>query len=302
MKYYVCLRDDDINYSTQVKELKTAYEEYWGQIPITLAAIPFLHNSWIKMESFNYESSDRDRAVCLKLVREWELTASADELASYHRYQCIGENSELLSHLRNLQQNKKIEIAQHGIHHRYYENGKPELISSQIGFYDIRDAKEYLEKVFKTDIQVFIPPSNAISYQQAMNVQNLNMYLMTCSAIHYHNKAEKARLYLHNPLDILTSIPRILRTGDSPWIKKHGIPIFNSLTFGKSSNYEEYRNKVINQLEEKGAVCLATHYVNLLSSTKYRRQYLDLIETLTAKFIDLEFVTATEYCERFLNH
>lgn len=302
MKYYVCLRDDDLNYNTQVKDLTSAYEEYWGQVPITLAAIPFMHNSWIKMESFHDKSLNRNRAMCLKLVREWETMASANELALYHCNQCIGENKELISHLLHLQQQKKIEIAQHGVHHRYYEDGKAELISSQIGFYDIRDAKEYLEKVFATDIQVFIPPSNAINYKQAMNVQTLNMHLMTCSAICYHSKVEKACLYLHNPLDILTGISRTFKTGDNPWMKKHGIPIFNSLTFGESSNYTQYRNRVIKQLEEKGAVCLATHYVNLLSNMEYRRQYLNLIEILTAKFVNLEFVTATEYCERCLNH
>ena len=124
---YICLRDDDTNFFTTVEELRVAYGQYWGKVPVTLATIPFAHGSEKKI--FDVEIPYEKK---FENLRQWELNASADELSEYHKVHPIGDNRGLVVELKTLTEKGMIEIAQHGVLHRYTEFGA-ELLGDRKG-------------------------------------------------------------------------------------------------------------------------------------------------------------------------
>ena len=48
-KMLVNIRDDDTNYYTSPDDLKQAYGEFLGKIPITIAVIPFVSEFYFRM-------------------------------------------------------------------------------------------------------------------------------------------------------------------------------------------------------------------------------------------------------------
>ena len=67
MEKIICLRDDDTNYYTTLEELESGYGEFWGNLPITLATIPFVHGSERKILDF-----ERDGKNKYQSLRKWE--------------------------------------------------------------------------------------------------------------------------------------------------------------------------------------------------------------------------------------
>lgn len=287
MKKYVCLRDDDTNYFTTPEELKFDYGEFWGEIPITLATIPFSHGSDRKILDYN---SVPDK---FHLLRDWEIDATADELSSYHKVYPIGDNINLVATLKELIGRGKIEIAQHGVFHKYNENG-PEMIFSKTSYFGVRDGKEYLEKVFNTRIHTFIPPSNTIDPICLSYIKQLKMHLFCSGSIYYENAVSRLKSYISDPVSIIDKLTEMREKRNNPVRRRLGQYMFGSITYDAFKSQSDIFDLLKKSLNEFGFVALGTHYRTLSRDSKYRCSYLDLLRKLSS-LDSVEFVTANDY-------
>lgn len=295
MKKMICLRDDDTNFHTQYQELKDGYGEFWGVLPVTLATVPFAHGSERKI--IELENPPQKK---FENLRAWELEASASELAEYHKVYPVGENVELVNELKKLITENKIEIAQHGIFHKYNEYGA-EMYADNVGLESIRAGMEYLNKVFDTKVKVFIPPSNTIDTKCARYINNLGMSLLTCGSINYRTSKEMFFEVCKYPIDVLKTAKNYVCKEHPPVRKRKGIELIAAITFKKNDTAELFYEKVKNYLDSSNAIVITTHYRLLgeLDDEKktYRNNWQKLL-TMLSNFSDVEFVTASQYIEK----
>lgn len=284
MNKYICLRDDDTNYFTNVQELEEGYEELWGKVPITLATIPFVHGSEKRIMDFDLDKGKYKR------LREWELSADYSELSLYNRLFPVGDNHELVYELKRMADQGLIEIAQHGVTHRYNERGA-EMFYDNVSFYELRSANEYLEKTFDSRVQIFIPPSNTIDYKSAENIRKLDMRIMSSGTIKLAGFAEKMKLSIQYPYSI---IDKIRRKECDQLIKRRGKNIYiSSFTLGINTEEQDFMSKVEKIINELGFVAIGTHY-RLLQEQSYREKYIRIVNHLS-KLESVEFLCATDY-------
>ncbi len=292
---YICLRDDDTSFLTAPEQLQVCYGEFWGVLPVTLATIPFLHGSSGKINEFGYEVPNPIKQV---KMREWQKNASFEELRSFHSFSPVGENNELVSYLKPLIKAEKVEIAQHGVFHRYNEQGA-EMQKSQMSFEWVRDGKEYLEKVFDIKVSTFIPPANTIDKHCLDYLKKLELHLFTSGVLTTHSKAELYCSYLTDPKWLVEKIKSKLSKKQRPIQCRFGNYLFNSITYDAFKSQEQIYNSLLRSLESTGFAALGTHYEVLLDFPEYRKNYHDLLRKLAA-LEDVQFVTAKKYYELLL--
>lgn len=285
MKKYICLRDDDTNFFTTVDELREGYGKIWGKHPITLATVPFAHGSERKIMDYDLEKNK------FQLLREWEIQATAEELTEYHKAHPIGDNKELVAELRRQIAAGKIEIAQHGVFHRFNERGA-ELYGDEMAFGALRDGKEYLEKVFQTQIKTFIAPANTIDRCCARYVKDLGLHLF-CGAIRFKNGWDKLLSIVEDPLSGKEKFIQTVQKKHKPLLRRCGQYMFGSVTYNVFDDYEDVKKQVLERLESCGYAALGTHY-RLLANLDYRSNYQRLVSELS-QLPDVEFVTAEQY-------
>lgn len=151
------IRDDDTSYFTKKEELDFAFSEIWKYGPVNLAVIPFsvytenhgLQNSYKQIPSKEY---------------------------------FIGDNKELVTYLKRLIKENKVQIMLHGFNHYYlpssekkYPFGIPEFIFSNNQREKIELGKNALENLFEIEIRWFIPPSNALTRHTIDICDQLNL-------------------------------------------------------------------------------------------------------------------------------
>lgn len=281
---YICLRDDDTNFNTDIKELKGAYGRYWGKYPITLATVPFVHGSEQKIKDFDLKSDK------FAQLRKWEISASREELDDYYSIYPIGKNIGLLYELKKQIDSNKIEIALHGYNHKYNERGA-EMYSDSISYYDIREGKEYLEKCFDITVKTFIPPSNTIDLTCAKYVNELGMNLLSSGTPKGSSKFEKIISCIIDPSPFIEKISGKRR--NMPIKTRRHISVFSSYTFGVQSDPDAFLKKVISDLDKYKFAAIGTHYWFLNNNPTKKDQYHRIIEALSES--DVSFVTADEY-------
>ncbi|MBO7489149.1 MAG: hypothetical protein J6T88_02610 [Bacteroidales bacterium] len=285
---YICLRDDDTNFFTSVEELQTAYGPYWGTIPITLAVIPFAHGSERKILDVEipYEKKFEN-------LRRWEVEASEKELSEYHKVHPVGENKELIQELKYLASTGKIEIAQHGVFHRYTEFGA-ELLGDRMSFTSLRDGKEYLEKVFDVKVKTLIPPGNVIDLTVIDYMNRLGMHLFSSGRIRAKNRWETIKTYFQYPESYIDKRKKT----PHPMHHRYGIHYFGSHTFEDGCKVEQIMKDIKNDLYTCGFSALGTHY-RYLNDENNRATYHFLIDSI-AKIENIQFVTASDYYNKAL--
>ena len=153
---FFAVRDDDTSFFTDPDELESVYSPYFGKIPISLAVVPFsvpVHRG----RSFNPAYPD-DIEVPL------------------------GDNTKLVDWLKKKIKAGEVEIMLHGYSHRYRKvndrwvgeyGWKPE----QRLLEETGRAKQYLETLLETRIQVFVPPGNCIGKAGIRAVRQARMNL-----------------------------------------------------------------------------------------------------------------------------
>ena len=287
MKKYICLRDDDTSYYTSPHELIDGYGEFWGVLPITLATVPFVHVSSVELSKLYIQG--RNKYECL---REFEEKSTVEYLNEYHKIHPIGDNKAILDLLKPMVKDGLVEIAQHGITHKYSESG-PEMLSTKMAKEVIRDGKEYLEKVFEVSIKTFIPPSNTIDVQCAKWVKTLGMNLMTSGPICKNGNYSKFAI------DYKTLLGRIVaKIISCPWSQRpinyyFGMNVISSFTFGEGTDANVMHEKVKSRLDKCGFAAIGTHYT-CFSNNKCRESFWNLLSLLSNNN-DVTFVTASQY-------
>lgn len=289
---YICLRDDDTNYFTKYKDLKEGYGEIWGKYPITLATIPFVHGSESKILDY-----DKDVNKFQKLDI-WKKNANAEMLTHYHMTYPIGMNKDLVDQLKIMIESGMIEIAQHGVHHRYNIYGA-EMKHDNVALNSIVDGKEYLEKTFQVEINVMVPPSNTIDNIVTKKIRELELNLLCSAPIQFDTKINKILWYLKNPKDTFDGFVNKLN-GGSPIRKRQGVVISDSLTFDVCKNDDYIYNSVLDKLDRYGFYSITTHY-RLLSDEIYRNRYIAVVKRI-AMNKEIEFVTASDYFEKAIKN
>jgi hypothetical protein len=140
------IRDDDISYFTTPQELEKVWSKWYGKVDIVFAITPFM------VETKEYKLNNREFNYHQLGEKEFD----------------IADNIELITYIKSLLSKGYIKVGLHGYNHRYIIEDE-----NLIAEYDIKDeeklyqksikAKKYLEKLFDTKIDTFVPPDNAVS-------------------------------------------------------------------------------------------------------------------------------------------
>jgi len=298
MEKIICLRDDDTNYYTTLEELESGYGEFWGNLPITLATIPFVHGSERKILDF-----ERDGKNKYQSLRKWEKNAGVKELAEYHMLHPIGNNIKLVNGLKQMILLNKIEIAQHGVSHRYNEAGA-EMYSDNIGLRTIRDGKEYLEKVFDSKIKVFIPPSNTFDTKCGRYINYIGEEIISGAPTAFRHKREKIASLIQHPLEIKERLKIHLKNQFPVTIHGNGIKTYLGFTFNSWESIDYIMSQAEARLKKNGCFIVTTHYrlLGVMDDIQhsYRNKYHSFLKELT-RLDNVRFVTASEYIENEKN-
>lgn len=292
---YICLRDDDTNFFTEPEELEYCYGEFWGKLPLTLAAIPFVHGS----ERRILQLPDQEHKY--RALREWELSATAEELSEYHDIFPIGLNDKLVEELKKKIVAEKIEIAQHGVNHKYTEYGE-EMLSKNMGLVAIRDGKEYLTKVFEQPIRVFVPPANTIDNICADHLKALNLELFCCGSMVFSKKRTKIVKAIMNPTGTIEAMTIRKQGYNKPVRNRGGYIITSSITYDAEKEKKDILDLVNKSLDKYGFASITSHY-RLLSDKyekgkkyDYRKNYHELLRELSEE--GCVFLRASDYIKK----
>ncbi len=163
MKYLI-IRDDDLSYWTESREIERIYEPLFKKgVKVSFAVIPK------SVRMFN----PGDFAKMYQ-----------DEKESFF----VGENEEITAYIRELVDSDKAEIMLHGYNHLYFisvndkkyiankenldrfrkEKAFIKFLGEYMDAYDVlyektKKGKRYLETLFDTRVKNFVPPSNQIA-------------------------------------------------------------------------------------------------------------------------------------------
>jgi hypothetical protein len=168
------LRDDDLNYFFNPKDIEKWYENIWDICPISMSAIPFVIGNWKENTP---------------LLEELGPNSQREEIYSKIKKDTIiyklGDNIELINFVRAKISEGKIHITMHGVEHRNGDKVLPNVKNNfSIGaeFFTDRDltvkvkkAKKYLEDILCQTISVFTPPQNLLSYMGIKAIVNNDM-------------------------------------------------------------------------------------------------------------------------------
>lgn len=292
-KKIVCLRDDDLNFFSNFLKIQEDFDGVLGELPITFATVPFIHGSVPKIIEEPRLYND--------IVKNKYVDTGMSEYMKIHKTYPVGENKELVSLIKSFLKLNKLEIAQHGVTHRYDYTGA-EMQSKEIGKRYIYEGKEYLERLFETSVKVFIPPSNYIDNKCVDYLNELDMDLLCCGSIRFESGFEKMKKGLSHPIDMVKIIGGRIKKEAPPIKTTGGYNIVNSITLNLKDEYGMFEKKVQMSLEKYGAASITSHYWYFegVLGKEYKRKYQLLVNNLRKQY-DIEFLKASEYIERLKN-
>lgn len=249
MKKKLIIRDDDLSYFTNKKDLSYLYDEIWDSFPIHFAIVPKIGNVL--------------GAVPLKILKNHKKD-----------FYWIGENKELVLFLKQKIKQGKIKIWQHGFTHKNYGKFYELERKDEMQIYkDLKQGKEYLEKLFDIKIDTIVAPHDRFSKQAIKVVEKLG-YKYVCRGY-----APLKREIQWTNKEYLKSYFKIFRF----WLKyKTKFRFAYVLNFGKHFEIFSYRIENLNKINidsilnfHKGKVlCITTHYRNLDLSGREKLKYL----------------------------
>ncbi|EMA9067714.1 DUF2334 domain-containing protein [Vibrio parahaemolyticus] len=287
------IRDDDTNYFTKPKELERAYGSYLEKIPITLACTPF-----VSKHSFLMDEIPGDRPSQFRQLREIEDAMNSEQIADMNRVYPLGDNKDLVEFLIPKVSCGKLEIALHGYNHRFYDNGA-EFIKDHVNYYNVKDGKNYFEKLFNTSVTFFVPPSNKINLRAYQFLKSNNLELLTSGVIDCDTYWEKLYHYCQILVKSFKSYKSVIRkqlVSNPVYFGRNRY--FRSRTFKVNDSAKDFLSRNSEYMEKNGFISIATHYTNLCNDELNRKEFFDLIELLKIKYPDCEFVTAQEIVQR----
>lgn len=249
---FFAIRDDDISFYTNLETLDNLYNNLWGKIPISFAVIPFVFSNWQEKK----------------------------EIDTRDHFKPIHENLELVEYLRTKIQYNEIEIMLHGYSHEYrfrnnYRIGEYAWKSKVQLLKETIEAKRYLEELFHTTIQVFVPPSNMIGKAGAIAVESAGLHISGIIG----RKLDRPISYSYLKAYLRRWIYRILKGRPYPFpltIGNHIELVAYSLTPKASLEWLQETMKVCYKLN--APFVLAVHHWELIQYPMLRQAFERLIE------------------------
>lgn len=252
----IVIRDDDLSYYANPDYLDNLYGDIWGKCPISFSVIPFV--------SHVFGSVPRDK------IGKPGLKA-------------IGDNKELVSFLKKKIKEGKVDIVLHGYSHRNYGSlYELERTDYNILYNELKEGKEYLEKLFDIKIKCLVAPHDRFSKHAIKAAEDLGLKLICRAFAPLPREIQFNKMYLIGYKKIFLF-----------WLKnKTRIRYSNLLDFGGHKELYSYRP---NELERNfdgivkyvrdndGVLSLTTHYRTVSLHIK------ELMEELV-QLKDVEFV------------
>lgn len=282
------IRDDDINFWTKPQDLNNLYRELWQQqIPISFSIIPFCVAT--------YHWGDPERFY-----------QNPDDIGD------IANNKNLISFLKKLIDQRQIDLMLHGYCHLYRirrKESKDELLATGENLHSIRKTvrgseliwlgeyrwksqgdlveqtirgRNHLERILKTPIKVFVPPSNDLGKQAVKAIEGAKLNLSGGS----------------NPIN-LKYWSFILREGNPyPYpikVGKHWELTFYTLS--PKVDFRQLKSQFDRCIKFKAPFVLATHHWELLKHPKMRTTFNQIIEYVQR--VGANFRTISKIIEQY---
>jgi peptidoglycan/xylan/chitin deacetylase (PgdA/CDA1 family) len=258
------IRDDDVNVSTTVDDLRVAYGRFFEKVPINFFVIPKLEDP---SKTINTKNGDFYWA---------NLKASGSIL----------DNSTLINYLVNGVKNDRFGVGVHGFHHSYRE------FENQIDERQFLRGCDEMKSVFGEKLLAFSPPNNSINRKNVRIVSKVFKHLFISFGPWLHERdlslvsmVSFLKLAIiknsENPYKYLfQSSPRLI--GDH--YEYSSLPIF----YGQSSK-TVFDSVNAADPHQDGVICLATHYYDLQRNECTRWLLEESINILKSKGV--EFIT-----------
>jgi predicted deacetylase len=156
------LRDDDLNYFFDPKQIELDFQDIWDICPVSMSAVPFMKGNW------------KENVVKVEEHGPGKMNSELlSHLISDTKIYSIGENIELVKYIHEKISEGRIYLTLHGVHHRNGDEIIPqfnknfgigaEFFTSRDLTQDVKEAVLYMEELFKQKIEVFTPPQNLLS-------------------------------------------------------------------------------------------------------------------------------------------
>lgn len=279
------IRDDDPNYHTSPEELENAYDRLDKSIPVSLSVVPF------------HGCTETPAIPQEKWVGDEEYP--------------VGDNRDLVSYLERKVENDRFSIMLHGYNHIKYPSG-PEFVAGDNLHERVRTGLNYLEDIFDTNIEVFVPPNNSFSKEglNAVKENDLNTFYYP-TPFNRPKTPETAKVVIedlwfkYNHKD--GGPMKFIRDADRFWRRdNHSVfmpvkPYLYSLKGGKEvtpvsltshDDPEDIKRQMKIADEHNGVFCLAVHYHSFRSEA-FKENFYELIRYAREE-LDPEFVHARE--------
>lgn len=165
------LRDDDLNFFFSPDIIEKNFKDIWEICPVSMSVVPFIKGDWPK----NVKEAEERGPGAIN-------STGVDKINADCAIYPVGDNTELVSYIKNKISKKKVYLAIHAIHHRNEDPIIPQF-SNNFGtgaeFYTSRDltlplnaAKKYIESIFNQPIEIFTPPQNLLNLKGIEAITN----------------------------------------------------------------------------------------------------------------------------------
>ena len=257
------IRDDDACALTRPEEIERCYGDIWDEIPIGLSVTPFR-------------------------VPDKPGHGMPETLSRLDEPHPLGDNSEMVSFLREQIAAGRIFVALHGYHHARVE-GQPEYVGGKDLTRKTREGRSYLQDLLNCPIHTFVPPNNAVSeagfaavVSAGLNLINNQTYPLSFF------KAAGSGAHLNQVMDLQYRLQ--VRLGLRSAYKKRRYLGFQQIayrTLGPSQDLSDLEEALRLCARANGTFILATHYHaferKLTSGESIRDGLLRLIEVAKAQ-------------------
>ncbi|OYP50547.1 hypothetical protein CIK97_05905 [Prevotella sp. P3-120] len=247
------LRDDDINYHYSAEQLAKWYDGITDICPVSICIPAFIKGDFFKWVEIFESHTPYDE-------NEWLKTGVPYKL---------GDNKELVKYIKGLIENGKATISMHGIHHRNEEMDMPPVANNFIRgaeFYTnndytskLKEAKEYLENLFKVKICSFSPPQNMINLNGLRAIRNNHLSL--CADLIRSPRMPKTMVEFYGLAGTIKILYYRFALGHQyPYIIHHkGIDLIGHCRLQPGNNYDEIINSFNYCYKKNGVFVLSTH-------------------------------------------
>ena len=275
------IRDDDTSFWTSKDEIERLYGKYLDKgLKLSLAVVPCSHQLFSPGDRrYFYISEDKHY---------------------------IYENVDLVAYLMPYVKKGQIEIMQHGYDHSYaivegeknsilYKETRdrvgntssltflPECIYKDSDSFheELIKGKKILEDTFKTKINTFVPPSNALNADTVSFVEKMGMNISGTVTPQFNRKKDiySICVYVNKSMWHLFHrkhpYPKIMKYQNHLELAGH--------SFTPRINYEKYVREFTYCMDKGFDYVLATHYWEALNNEEMNKIFCDFIENHVLK-------------------